>query len=294
MQIASNRPALSWLINHPRLVCVIVLGAATFFALVLLYRAEHRPLTVTFLDVGQGDAILIEAPNGNQLLYDAGGPSGAVLRELGSTLPFWDRTIDVAVFSHPDLDHVGGFPEVFKRYAVDLVLEPGVGSDNGAYAAAEAAIREEGAAKLLARRGMRIELGGGAAADILYPDRDASAMETNAASIVMRIAYGDTALLLSGDLPSAIENYLAARDGPALRADILKLGHHGSRTSTSPYWLAAAAPATAVASAGRDNRYGHPHREVEELLASRGIALLVTAREGTITFVSDGIRFVRK
>lgn len=293
MQSTRGYPFFSWFVGHPRLGCVFILGAITLFLLVSLYRAAHRPLVVTFFDVGQGDAVLIEAPNGNQLLYDAGGPSGAVLRELGNTLPFWDRTIDVAVLSHPDLDHIGGFPEIFKRYTVDLAVESGAASDNGAYAAAKTAIRTEGAAVLTARRGMQIQLGGGVIADIMYPDRDTSGMETNAASIVMRVTYGATALLLSGDLPSAIEDYLAARDGVSLRADILKLGHHGSRTSTSPYWLAAVTPAVAVASAGRNNRYGHPHPEIENLLAARGIALLVTAEEGAITFVSDGVRFVR-
>lgn len=272
----------------------MICGSLTLFLLVFLYNAEHRPLAVTFLDVGQGDAVFIEAPNGNQLLYDAGGPSGAVLRELGRILPFWDRTIDVVVLSHPDLDHIGGFPEIFKRYDIDLAFESGAVSDTGVFMAVQQAMREEGVARFIARRGMRIDFGRGVTADMIYPDRDTSNMETNASSIVMRITYGNTALLLSGDLPSAIENYLAIRDGASLKSDLLKLGHHGSRTSTSPYWLSAVDPVIAVASAGKNNRYGHPHREVEELLVARGITFLVTAREGPITFVSDGTRFVRK
>ena len=283
----SHKEFAHWLRKHPYL---LVVGLFLLIDMLLLLPAlfAHSTLRVSFLNVGQGDAVFIEAPNGNQILYDAGPPSGATLRELSRLMPFWDRSIDVAVLSHPDLDHIGGFPEVFKRYEVSAVLEPGATSANGVYDAVQVAIRDERAAHIYAKRGMQIVLGGGVVLDVLYPEHDMSGSETNSASIVLRVRYGATAFLLSGDLPQAQEEYVAKEFGSGLRAEVLKLGHHGSRTSTSPYWLSAVMPDTVVISAGKDNRYGHPHKEVIELLESKKIPMLITFEEGTITFESDG------
>lgn len=263
------------------LACNVVLATTVFFG-------DHNDLRVSFLDVGQGDAVLIEAPNGNQLLYDAGPPSGASLRALSRELSFWDRTIDIAMLSHPDMDHIGGFPEVFARYDVAVALEPGTPSDNGVYEETRNRIGVEHATHIIAKAGMRIELGDGVTADVLYPDHDASGLETNSASIVLLIRYGETSFLLSGDLPKNIEAYLAEIYGDGLRADVLKLGHHGSRTSSGEEWLRAVDPDVTIISAGRDNRYGHPHKEVIELLDKLNIPVLKTFEEGTITFSSDG------
>jgi competence protein ComEC len=283
-----------WIRRHPLLLIVLILFVFDALLLFVSFSRERGMLRVSFLNVGQGDAVFIEAPNGNQLLYDAGPPSGAVLRALGEVLPFWDRSIDVAVFSHPDQDHIGGFLDVIDRYKVSVVLEPGASSTNGVWAEAERSITDHHIAHLVARKGMQIDLGGGVQADILYPDRDMTYMETNSASIVMRIHYGATSFLVSGDLPKNIEEYEVAMYGDALHATVLKLGHHGSRTSSSEVWLHAVAPDVAVASAGKGNRYGHPHQEVLDLLAKLHIPHLVTFTEGTITFASDGKVVVRK
>ncbi len=283
-----QRVFLMWAKRHIFLVLVVLLVLVDIVIVVVSTRAHPATLRVSFLDVGQGDAVLIEAPNGNQLLYDAGPPSGAVLRALGRTMPFWDNTIDIAALSHPDMDHIGGFPDVFRRYDIGAVLEPGARSENGVYDETVRAINREGAGHIIAQQGMQIDLGGGAVADILYPDRDTLGMETNSASIVMRIRYGETSFLLSGDLPQGQEEYVARQFGGALKANVLKIGHHGSRTSTSRYWLSAVSPDYAVISSGRENRYGHPHKEVTTLLGEMNIPTLVTAKEGTVTFISDG------
>jgi competence protein ComEC len=290
-----NRKDFSlWVRARYRLVVVAIFLLLDIAIAVLVFTAHPQTLRVSFLSVGQGDAVFIEAPNGNQMLYDAGPPSGATLRELARIMPFWDRSIDVAVLSHPDMDHIGGFPEVFKRYDIGAVLESGASSDNGVHGAMQVAIEEEDAGHIIARTGMQIELGGGVVADVLYPNRDMAGEETNSASIVLRVRYGETAFLLSGDLPLAEENILAKMYGDGLHAQVLKLGHHGSRTSTSPYWLSAVEPEIAVISAGRDNRYGHPHKEVTQLLAEKNIPTLTTFAEGTITLASDGETVTRK
>ncbi len=285
---------LLWLRRHTLIVIVSVLVVLDGIFLSALYQRTHGVLKVSFLNVGQGDAVFIEAPNGNQLLYDAGPPTGAVLRELSKEMSFWDRSIDVAMFSHPDMDHIGGLIDVFNQYHVDLTLEPGASSTNGVWEEAEKIITAKHIGHLIARKGMIISLGDGVYADILYPDHDVTNSETNSASIVMRIRYGDTAVLVSGDLPSNLEEYEVAVYGESLHAQVLKLGHHGSRTSSSEAWLRAVAPDVAVISAGLNNRYGHPHKEVLALLEKLHIPHLVTFKEGTINFVSDGSTIVRK
>lgn len=283
----------SWIWRHPLLFIVVIL----FFvdALIALRFITYRPLlTVAFLDVGQGDAVFIQAPNGNQLLYDAGSPSGKVLRSLSDIMPFYDRSIDVAILSHPDMDHIGGFLDVFARFNISAVLESGARSENGIYDETGRLITNEHSAHLIARAGMKIDLGDGVIIDVLYPDRDTQNMETNDASIVLRVHYGETAFLVSGDLPSALEDHVVAVYGSGLHANVLKLGHHGSRTSTSPLFLTAVHPDIAVISAGLNNRYGHPHKEVLDELKEFHIPELSTAKEGSIIFESDGAKVVRK
>jgi len=288
-----NNKFLFWATGHPRLVVVSIFLILDIVVAAIFLRHGRHVLTVAFLNIGQGDAVYIEAPNGNQLLYDAGPPTGAILRELHKVMPFGDRSIDVAVFSHPDMDHIGGFLDVLSHYKVGVLLEPGSRSDNGVWSEAQRVIAANHIPHILARRGMTIDLGGGVLADILYPDRDMTTMETNASSIVLWIHYGDTAFLLSGDLPQAQEDYVVSLDGATLHAQVLKLGHHGSRTSSSEAWLQATHPDVAIISAGENNRYGHPHKEVLSLLEQLHIPSLITWREGTIRFESDGTQVSR-
>ena len=284
----------SWVKKHPLLSLVVLIFVIDMAIFCAYLRRAPGMLTVAFLDVGQGDAVYIEAPNGNQMLYDAGPPSGAILRALGDVMPFYDRSIDVAVFSHPDMDHIGGFVDVFDRYKVDVMLEPGASSTNGVYDEAERAIVTHHLARIIARRGMSVDLGGGVSADILYPDHDMVNGETNSASIVMRIHYGSTSFLLSGDLPIKQENYMVGLQGSRLHVQVMKLGHHGSHTSSGEAWLTAVHPDIAVASAGLNNRYGHPHKDTLALLEKLNIPYLVTFKEGMIRFESNEESVVRK
>jgi competence protein ComEC len=215
----------------------------------------HQGLTVSFLNVGQGDAIFIQSPTGVQMLID-GGPDSSVLRELGNQMPFWDRTIDVVMETHPDKDHIAGLSDVFDRYDVKTFIEPGIQNDTSPTVSLMKAVQAEKPANVLARRGMRLLLGGGAYADILFPDRDVSKIETNTGSIVMRVVYGDTSFLLNGDSPQVIEKYLVALGPNSLDSDVLKAGHHGSKTSSSEAFVKAVSPTYAVFSRGCDNSYG--------------------------------------
>jgi competence protein ComEC len=260
-----------------------------------LVWAEHRGvLTVAFLDIGQGDAIFIESPRGAQLLID-GGPDRAVLRALGGVMPMYDRSIDVALATHPDADHIGGLPDVLNAFKVGAVIENGSASETATFRAFErASDSEPGAKHILATRGMRIALDEVTTLTILFPDRDISTAESNDGSIVARLDYGTTSFLFTGDSPQSVEKYLVFLDSASLDVDVLKAGHHGSKTSTSPEFLAATSPDYAIISAGKDNKYGHPHQQVLDALTKANIETLRTDEVGTIVFESDGTRLWRR
>ncbi|MDO8604727.1 MAG: ComEC/Rec2 family competence protein [bacterium] len=267
--------------------------AVFFLANIFIWSAVARVdrkgvLTVAFLDVGQGDAIYIEAPNGNQMLIDGGQPSGAVLRQLGKMMPFWDRSLDVVVATHPDQDHVGGLPAVLSRLQVDNVVTTENTSATGAYGAFEKEISEKHPTRILARAGEKIILDDGVVLEILFPDRSTAGWETNLGSIVARLSYRDESFLFTGDSPQAVEQYLVSKKAGVLHTNVLKLGHHGSRTSSNKVFLVAADPEYAIISAGKDNKYGHPHKEVIDLLTELKIPFLNTAEQGTIIFKTKG------
>lgn len=251
---------------------------------------ERRPsetLSVYFLDVGQGDAIFIDSPNHKRILVD-GGKNRKVLTELGKILPFADKKIDVVVATHPDSDHIGGLPEVVSRYRVGTFIESGVESENSIDDELDRRVLEKNITVLNARRGMVINLGDGVSLQILFPIQDVSNWETNRASIVSKLVYGEHEFLLTGDSPIAIENVLISMGKAVLDVDILKAGHHGSRTSTSPEFAEATTPQYAIISASIDNTYGHPHKEVLDILNKVNAKILSTAELGTIKFETDG------
>ncbi|HEY4476620.1 MAG TPA: ComEC/Rec2 family competence protein [Candidatus Paceibacterota bacterium] len=266
-------------------ICLLI---TNIFVWYIVWRETPQGiLTVAFLDVGQGDAIYIEAPSGNQVLID-GGSGRQVLRGLGEVMPFYDHSIDVLIATHPDADHIGGLPFVLDRFAVGAILEPGVTSETVTYREFEKRASDGTHQHFLARRGMRLELDENLRLEILFPDQDTTGWETNTASIVARLIYGETSFLLTGDSPLKIEKYLLSLDVQSLQSDVLKAGHHGSRTSTALEYAAAVDPDYVIISAGLKNRYGHPHQEVLDIFNRLGTVILRTDQWGTIIFRSDG------
>ncbi len=260
---------------------------------VVWFEKNCNCLTVSFLDVGQGDAILIETPDGFEMLVD-GGRNSSVLRELSKQRSFFDREIDMMVSTHPDLDHIAGLVDVLKRYDVGTILMTTNEGESGAAAAFALAAPKEGAQITLADAGQVTQLGASTTIQIFSPTGDESKLESNTASIVLRVVYGDTSFMLTGDAPQEIEDYLVKTYGTQLDSDVLKLGHHGSKTSTSDAWLDTVTPQYAVVSAGLDNRYGHPHQDVIQRVLARNIQTSHTGTDGTVTFFSDGIKVWRK
>lgn len=248
-------------------------------------------LKVDFLDIGQGDAIFIEAPNGVQMLVD-GGPDSSVLRELSKVMRFSDRTIDVILATHPDKDHVAGLPLVLENYRVSNFIDSVADSDTNIYSELEnRANEEEGMKHYYGMRGMIITLDkkAGVYFEIFYPNQDEMKLtDTNDLSIVGKLVYGKTSFMLTGDAPKLAESMLVSTDGNLLQSTVLKAGHHGSRTSSSKVFLEAVKPDYGIISAGKGNSYGHPHKETLENLKSENIKILSTIDEGTIKFESDG------
>lgn len=279
-----------------RLIILSILLLGSVLSLYAAWREERGGvLTVAFLNVGQGDAIYIEAPSGNQMLID-GGPGKSVLRQLSKVIPFYDRSIDVVLATHADQDHVGGLPDVFKKYKVNIFMESGVPGESSSYNELENIVggREikNDVKKILARRNMNVDLGNGAILQILFPDRDPSGMDTNDASVVARLVYGENEFLFTGDSPQKIENYLISLGG--LESDVLKVGHHGSKTSTSAGFVSAVSPEYAIISVGKDNRYGHPNQEVLDILNNFGAKILRTDELGRVVFESNGTNLKTK
>lgn len=279
------------------LLIVVAALLAINFAVWQTMLAEHsNRVRISVLDIGQGDSILVQGPTGIQMLID-GGPDHSVLRELPREMGLLDRSIDFMVETHPDKDHIAGLAYVLNDYAVSYFMSPGIPDKTQAFVAVNDAVaKEPGIKTFTARRGMRIHLGGGAYADVLYPDRDVSMLATNEGSTVLHIVYGKTSFMMTGDLPSDKEEYLVGLDAndSELQSDVLKAGHHGSKNSSSDTWLAAVHPNIVAISAGKGNTYGHPNPEAIARIKNEGARIMSTIDSGTLDYISDGNTITEK
>ena len=255
--------------------------AANIFIFYLDWQNSHRGLTFAMLDIGQGDALFIESPTGTQVLVD-GGPPRKILNQLSRLMSPFDRSIDAFIITNPDADHISGFLDVLKIYKVGKVFEPGTLTDSKVYQNLKDEIKKNNIPNILAKRGMRLNLGGGAVIDILFPDRDVSSWSTNDGSIVAKLSYGNTSVMLTGDATIRTEEIILKENLKSLDSTILKVGHHGSRTSTSPEFVKTVSPEYAFISNGKDNKYGHPHKETLDTLISFGAKIFRTDLLGAI------------
>jgi competence protein ComEC len=244
-------------------------------------------LHVTFLDVGQGDAIFIQTPSGKQILIDGGPSDTALLSQLGQRMPFWDRSIDLVLLTHPESDHVTGLIAVLERYRVDAVVFREIEMDSATYERWLEAVAEEGASVYQGEAGLRLALDEGLEVIVLHPGAELEE-DANNNSVVTRLTYGQVSLLLTGDIEAEVEVHLvgAQHTAPQLRSTVLKVPHHGSCSSTSQAFLDAVDPEVTIISVGADNRFGHPCDEVLERLG--GLPVYRTDEHGAIEIISDG------
>ena len=271
-------------------ICFLVLLNTLIWYVV--YCEDRRGiLTVSFLDVGQGDAIFIDAPNGNQVLLD-GGPDKSVLRQLSSAMPFYDRSIDLVALSHPHSDHTIGLVDILFRYSVLGFISSGTKAKTPEYISLKKEVSDLNIKDIVARRGMKIDLGDGAIMDVLLPAEDVASSTPHDGMLVIKLNYGKTSFLFTGDMENGLENYLAMSDGKNLKSDVLKVGHHGSRNSTSELFLGLVSPEDAVISVGADNKYGHPANETINILGNFGAQIFRTDKDGSVTIESDGEKMI--
>lgn len=268
----------------------LFLGACVVLGFTISQHNTRQDISkITFLNVDQGDAIFIEAPNGVQVLIDA-GPDATVISALSEVMKFWDRTIDVVIPTHADKDHIGGFPEVFRRFEVLHVYDTSNIATTAVYEeyARLRDVETESIMDAWSGDVIALDREAGVYLRVLFPDQDISSLDRNDASTVVQFVHGDVEVLLTGDAGTQVEEYLVYMYGDGLRSEILKAGHHGSNTSTSELFLDTVKPEAVVVSAGLNNRYGHPHPDVVDRMQTRSITLFETAYLGNIFFETNG------
>ncbi len=270
------------------LVMLCMLIVINIYLFRLNSKEQNHELTFAMLDIGQGDGLFIESPTGTQILFDAGPPK-KILGQLSKVMSPFDRRIDAIVVTNPDSDHIGGFADILKMYTVDQIFEPGTSNDSKTYQNLEDTIQKKHIPDILIKKGMRLDIGGGAVIDVLFPDRDVSTWERNDGSIVAKLTYGNTSIMLTGDATAETEKIILGEfSKETLHSTILKVGHHGSRTSSSASFVEEVAPTYALISDGKDNTYGHPHASTLQTLTQFGVKILRTDLLGTIIMKSDG------
>lgn len=272
-------------------LALVVWGASCRFT-----PSEQPACTFTALDVGQGDAILIQTRDHQDILVD-GGPDDSVVDQLSRVLPAGDRDIELMVLTHPHADHVNGLVAVTERFTVHHVLDTGVAYHQLAYERWLQLLRHDHVPISTAQAGQQYVIGA-AVFDVLWPaldlagrpilnDNAAEGGGVNDTSIVLKLACGGSAAMLMGDASGEIEQRILDA-GVDVRANLLKVGHHGSRFSSSDAFLKAVRPAWAVISVGEGNRYKHPHPTTLLRLEQHVAHILRTDEEGAITLITDG------
>lgn len=250
-------------------------------------------LKIVFMDIGQGDSTLITFPNGKKMLVDCARDS-VVLSALGRNMSWFDHDIDYLVATHPDADHYGGCIDVLKRYTVKHIYFNGFEKENSqllqVFHQTVAAEEYDGALYTVVTSTQSFIIAG-VAVRFLYPDHDLivdphipgdSVVDSNNTSIVMKISYGDEDVLMTGDMEMPLENYLVQKLGKDLQVEVLKVGHHGSKSSSGEEFLHIVSPEYSTISDGKDNSYGHPSIRALKRLERTGTTILRTDLVGDI------------
>lgn len=267
-------------------IFVLILLAVAVISWREAFGRDRDKLKFYMLDVGQGDAIFIETPSGNQILFD-GGQDRKILEELGKVMPFYDRSIDLVILTHPHLDHAGGLLEVLKNYEVGELMDGGDSYNLAEYGELKKLMEEKKIKYEVARRGLKISLDKGISLLVLAPDKLIKSDNPHDNNVVSRLSYGRIDFLLMGDGEKGEELKLVQADDN-LESEVLKVGHHGSKTSSNPLFLEEVNPEYALISVGAKNRYGHPAQITLDNLLAAGAKILRTDIDSIIEFKTDG------
>jgi competence protein ComEC len=269
-------------------IFLIIAAAMAFFGLCLFLFFYHpqKFLEVDFLNVGQGDSELIKTPYGQYILID-GGPDNKVMSELGRNLPFLSRRIDLIIDTHPHDDHVAGLITVLKKYHVARILMTNAASNAPPFQEFLKIITKEKTPVIIENGAEKITLGPDLILEILSPGKNEIGADLNEDSIVAKLIYKDKSFLFTGDAGDMTEAKLLA-EKVDVKADVLKVGHHGSETASSPDFLRAVAPEFAVIECGTNNQFGFPKADTLWHLQETGAKILRTDLNGTVKIKTDG------
>jgi len=274
-------------INKKRLIDLFFQIAPLFLGCLILFelsflKSIRSEFCVYFLNVGQGDSILVKTPDYKYILID-GGEDKTILEQLGEVLPFWERTIDIVVATHPDKDHIGGLFSVLESYHVGTLYVEKIESPDTNVKKLQASAQENEVKIEELKRGKQIQISE-LSLLVLWPSEEFISDKNNERSIVMRLTYPGISIMLTGDLEEAQEQELILQ-GDFLLSNVLKVGHHGSDTSTSELFLQKIRPQLSIISCGKDNKYGHPDDEVLVSLQNINSVVLRTDIIGRIEIV---------
>ncbi|MDD5749237.1 MAG: MBL fold metallo-hydrolase [Patescibacteria group bacterium] len=262
---------------------------AILIILFLFFIWPRRPddLAVYFLDVGQGDAILLSHPSGINILID-GGPDNLLLYRLGQVLPWQERNIDYLIISHYHADHIVGLIELLNKYQIKNIITTAHQPDDFLYHIWQAKLQEKNLTPIIAEAGDVFQLADDLSAQVLLADFQHDDFNEN--SLVIKISYGQTNFLFTGDLGEVGEKKLLS-SGFDLQSKILKIGHHGSRYSSAVEFLQFVNPELCLIQAGLNNKFKHPHLETLDRLAKIQCKVLSNIEQGTIAVFSNGFTY---
>jgi competence protein ComEC len=270
-------------------ISVFVIVATIAIAVVWFFYQPLSYLQVSILDVGQGDATLIKTINDKIILIDA-GPNKKILQRLGEELPFWQRKIDLVILTHPHDDHFGGLLEVVKRYQVGTIILNNIECSDYSFKQLMSTIKST-QTKIIIYNGPEDFIIDGVKVALLYPKGNVSNKHydnANNSSLVTRLSFNNIDFLLTGDSEVKDEAEILKSSTASLESEVIKLGHHGSDTSSSEDFLKVAQPIVAVISVGKDNTYGHPSALILKRLERLNIPSYRTDLLGTIDFKTNG------
>lgn len=283
---------MKWTLSRFMLVILLALAFVVWSQVIYADTTPSQSLKVAFLDVGQGDAIFIVLPNGEQVLID-GGPNSTVLAQMSHYMPPLDRKIEHVILTHPHADHLNGLIKVLERYEIGTIYEARISYDSVAYKSWQ----EQISLKKIPRREISqndVLEWGEVDFQVLWPTSSVlggnGESNINNSSVVGRLVYRQTAFMLTGDAETEAQSALCAFGSEKLKSDVIKVAHHGSQNGTVVCFMEAVSPSWAIISSGQDNKFGHPHaialRILEDFIAQPNI--LKTMEQGTIVCGSSG------
>ncbi|MBO3366454.1 MBL fold metallo-hydrolase [Clostridium perfringens] len=270
------------------IIGIIVVLLAGYFGIDLTQDSKvpkDSKLMISYMDVGQGDAAYIKV-NGNDILIDAGPRSNS--KELLEQLKAKNiDNFELVIATHPHEDHIGGMVDVFKEYEVKAFYSPKITHTTKTYENLVKAVKDEGLKTKELKGGMVIDLGEGAKFEVFTPQKS-EYEELNDYSPIMKLSFGDTSYLFTGDAEKLAEEEALAKYKNSLDSDVIKFGHHGSSSSSSNAFIEAVSPKYGIISCAKDNKYGHPHRETLDIIKKYNIKAFRTDTDGEIILTSDG------